>query len=90
MFDTESKQLTTFGALEKREVTSSSFHDNLAGDVLYDAQQLGARLEMRGTLCYCSIDTVQRQGTTFIEAALRALVAYREWQLKNTPEQQMP
>lgn len=78
MFDTESEQLTIFGALEKREVTTGSFHNNLAGDVLCDAQQLGARLEMRGTLCCCSIGAVQREGATFIEAALRALVAYRK------------
>lgn len=89
MFDTESEQLTIFGALEKREVTTGSFHGNLAGDVLCDAQQLGARLEMRGTRCCCSIGAVQREGATFIEAALRALVAYRKWESKSRPEQQI-
>lgn len=59
------------------ELVRQSFHEELAGEVLGDALELGAMLERSGDDYFCTIGEMRYEGTSFIEAALRALVAYR-------------
>jgi len=76
MFNRETNELTIFG--ESIEITASSFHTNEAAEVLRDAQTLGATFTIKdGGRCHCCIEDVQCDGDTYVEAALRALIAYR-------------
>lgn len=75
--DGERGKLFLFGQMSEGELVCQSFHEELAGEVLSDALELGARLHRTGDEYFCSIQTVRCKGASFIEAALRALVAYR-------------
>lgn len=75
--DGERGELLLFGQMNGEELIRQSFHQELAGEVLSDALELGAMLHRSGDEYFCTIRAVRCEGASFIEAALRALVAYR-------------
>jgi len=75
--DGEQGKLFLFGQMNAEELTRQSFHQELAGEVLSDALELGAILHRSGDDYFCTIGAMRCEGASFIEAALRALVAYR-------------
>jgi hypothetical protein len=75
--DGERGKLFLFGQMNGKELVRQSFHEELAGEVLSDAIGLGATFHRSGDDYFCTIGAMRCEGTSFIEAALRALVAYR-------------
>lgn len=75
MFNTTSQKLIIFG--DDVEVVTGSLHETYAADVLKEAQTLKATFSVRDSRCYCLIGSVQNDGETYVEAALRTLTSYR-------------
>lgn len=75
LFDGKAEKLTIFGELP--DLTPGSFFDEQASYVLQDAQKHGAAFAVKNGRCSCDIGTVHAEGGSYVEAALRALIAYR-------------
>ncbi|WP_174864230.1 hypothetical protein [Comamonas jiangduensis] len=75
LFDGKAEKLTIFGELP--DLTPGSFFDEQASYVFQDAQKHGAAFTVKDGRCSCDIGTVHAEGGSYVEAALRALIAYR-------------
>ena len=81
LFDGKAEKLTIFGELP--DLTPGSFFDEQASYVLQDAQKHGAAFSVKDGRCSCDIGTVHAEGDSYVEAALRALIAYRSGSAAN-------
>lgn len=75
LFDGKTEKLAIFGELP--DLTPGSFFGEQASYVFQDAQKHGAAFAVKNGRCSCDIGTVHAEGGSYIEAALRALIAYR-------------
>lgn len=85
LFNKVTGDLNYFGQRDKPNLVWNSFHCDLAADVLCDAQAHSAQFSANGLRVRCRIGLIEQEGDCYVEAALRALVAYRRLQPEAGP-----
>lgn len=78
MFASNQKSLLVFGGEGAIGVKYSSFYDEQADFILAAVESLRGELVADNELFRCTLKEFTAVGTTYIEAAMRALIKYRE------------